>query len=68
MTSATTKLLNTGRALVIDVDEGVEGLLSGGPLPEEYVLLQVHIIDSFRPHFMEINSENNARLKYLGKS
>ena len=44
VTSATTKLVNTGRALVLDVDEGVEGLLSGGSLPEEYVLLQVHII------------------------
>ena len=44
VTSATTKLLNTGRALIVDVDEGVEGVLSGGPLPEEYVLLQVRII------------------------
>ena len=26
---------------MVDVEEGVESLLSGGPLPEEYVLLQV---------------------------
>ena len=45
VTSATTKLRNTGRALVVDVEPeaGQEGRLSGGPLPEEYVLLQVQI-------------------------
>ena len=45
VTSATTKLRNTGRALVVDVEPkgGKEGRLSGGPLPEEYVLLQVLI-------------------------
>ena len=43
VTSATSKLRNTGRALVVDIEtgEGLEGRLSGGPLPEEYVLLQV---------------------------
>ena len=49
VTSATTKLQNTGRALVVDIqtEKGQEGRLSGGPLPEEYVLLQVLIITWF---------------------
>ena len=46
VTSASTKLQNTGRALVIDIqtEAGQEGRLSGGNLPEEYVLLQVLIV------------------------
>ena len=44
VTSATSKLQNTGRALVVNVE--TEGRLSGGPLPEEYVLLQVLIFEN----------------------
>ena len=66
MTSATTKLLNTGRALVVDVDEGVEGLLSGGPLPEEYVLLQVLSFEN-QIDFSTKKYETNARPKCLNE-
>ena len=64
MTSATSKLRNTGRALVVDIEtgEGLEGRLSGGPLPEEYVLLQVLIGSS---NWLALLTESQTKCIFL---
>ena len=64
VTSSTTKLRNTGRALVVDVDPkgGKEGRLSGGPLPEEYVLLQVLIGSS---NWLALLTESQTKCNFL---
>ena len=48
VTSATTRVRNTGRTLVVEVGRvgSSVGRLSGGPLGEDYLLLQVHLLST----------------------